>query len=1453
MAYDLNGRALFLLSELIEQADFPLSDYLPASSVSALFEGLYYTEASMWASDANLVLEVQLVWAGELVLSPPGCDAFSLVLAAGGTGLSTMLVEIVLGPDFAMTWNEATAVLRVSEDVLRDVATGGPAEIALSGNLTISPSGITLGNFSGGSLAPAYLCGTLIEVEAAGVVPVFGEVQRPLYATPDFSGLAIDSLTVRVPSAYLTLDGGGTLEFVLEKGTIGNTGFSGAVSAAWSSTDAEPQPAGRFLGFPFRFREFSLEIEQNAIIAASLAIDIRLEELESGGAEKWIGLEVAFGSEGSFSATADATVVFEFAKVLRLTATRFRLQEEDGLWTFYLSGSAALLLEGMDGPELSFTDFGITSAGDFRMPEGGGIALDSPVIVQWHFVRLTLTKLRFGHSEADPNKLMLGLSAEVMLMEGLPAGASVEGMVAEWDPRAGGLPDVRFDGIGLSFGEPGSFTASLKVGYQNSSSGIEFRGTGSLALSALDMEISIGVVVGQDTVEGFTYLYLFADAKLLPTGIPIAQTGLSIYGFQGLLAYNMALNVDEAVAADERYYRLFSQDPIGITAVSKWVKREGQNALGFGIVIGTLDRGFMVHTKGMLVVAFPDLTILLQAKADFLKVKPTLGDTSEGSLDALLVYASGDASLSLDIAAQWSLAPAYAVEGTARAFFSFEDLSAWYLEIGQDKDGKRVTAQAIQWGSNWLFSAGFWFRLDNDGLVTGAQLDVALRADSGGFWAEASGTAKGEMGLAWEPLQWEGMVSLTARIGAGYKGVSVSATFNGTARARLHKPFDVLITVSACVKAALWEICHTFDFSWQAPDPPVLELALRTGAATPMNWTARQSGDSETPELDTGVVSLSLSATSTQVIQPHSCLSLAFAKPMVDDTGAFNEAAALGDGGYLTIGSGSGYSAAYHLTSLSLVRDPDGAAEPFTVWGTWEQDTLEQNTVLNLFSSERFGDDGSLTSSYISSIVINYCEEPTQSRRCVSFDDVEPGFGRLPDGSLYRWVQGVSPVIGTTGGQGIVLGLADKLRFRINAPVERIFIDAESLPGFIPETKTFAVNKSANGLFDATILNWRLLRLCYKQGHHGRRFSLTARSGGALTGNEAWSVPESAQILPPNETFELRVEHTAVLKAPDGAEDAPLVTTTVARFKTAGPPDYEGALTDYVAATYPSDGARPVYTGYDLAVTFLQEYVPYLYTAAGSRLVYRLFDAEGRLVTDGQGGMELTPALFNGPAEQSVTMSYWQAVYEENVQRGCVDEVTFETDANTVLRLDSLALLPNTRYVAQLVSEQQPSVPLLTWGFTTSRHATFTELANTSREIAASRRAAAALGGSDFDGVARSLGAATIAYVEHVTVTPWLDAAGSACVALLIEAPEPLDFKTRLTIKVHGRATDVWANGDSTRGFVTPRGGATWPLRLLRVEFTWVRDAGESLPKLSVAGDLSAEVVDFSVDPREAL
>jgi hypothetical protein len=58
MAFDLTGRAIYPISDLLDVADFPLAEYLPIEAIEGVFESLGYTDATIY----RMVTTWSLTW-----------------------------------------------------------------------------------------------------------------------------------------------------------------------------------------------------------------------------------------------------------------------------------------------------------------------------------------------------------------------------------------------------------------------------------------------------------------------------------------------------------------------------------------------------------------------------------------------------------------------------------------------------------------------------------------------------------------------------------------------------------------------------------------------------------------------------------------------------------------------------------------------------------------------------------------------------------------------------------------------------------------------------------------------------------------------------------------------------------------------------------------------------------------------------------------------------------------------------------------------------------------------------------------------------------------------------------------------------------------------------------------------------------------------------------------------
>jgi hypothetical protein len=1492
MPYDLTGRSLTPLSELISQSDFPLLEMLSFDQVASVFNRLYVAEHSVMVIGDNLMIDAYLAFPEEISFSIPGADAYAVVLGSAGPGWTALKMHLAVGPDFALVLSDLTLGLRFDPNVLRNPKTGAGAEINTACTLTIDADGLRVTNHGTLTLEKSQVGGTAVLVEASDVMLVLDGDPLPefLAGQEGFRGIAFERLAVSIPPEYLQLPPGQTLDLAIEHGAVGTTGFTG--EASFSAGSDSPVP-GSFLGFDCRLRKIELNFFENALLAGGLELDLRLRPLEARGAEKWVRLDVDFDQDGGFSASASAVqppeastkpgalVTVDFAGAVKLALSGLRMERDaistGDVWSVYFSGEVQVDIPGANWPELGFDEIGVNSKGDLLLSEGGGITFETPLVVEWYFVRLMIPKFRFGRPEGSRSLLQVKLSAEVDLIEGLPAGASVDGLTITWDPASDAAPDVSFSGIGVEFSSPGVFSAGIKVGFIQQGNSVEFRGQGHLELSALDMNMQIGVIVGHDAPQDFSYLYLFADAKLLPTGIPIGNSGLSIYGFQGLIAYNMALALDTSLPEDERYYEIFVRQPgIGITAIEKWGKHKGQNALGIGVVLGTADKGFVFNVKGLLAVAFPDLVILLQAKANFLKLKPDMSTASEGTMDALMVFDSIQNTFTFDIVASWGVPNVVEVGGSARVFFDFDDPSAFYLRIGQNIDGKRISANVIRWGDKWLFSAGFWFEVNARGVVTGVLIEVGVRYEGGGFWIEAIGRAYGEMKLFWEPPQFEGSLALSGRIGAGYRGLSVGISLGGEATVRVARPKEVRLSARACLKALFWKACVGHTFRWDDIKDPILERPLRDVSAKPRDWTLLVS-DKDAAKADDGVVDL-LEGRMTAGVQPHSFLTINFAKPMIDNTGRFNEAVPLPNDGFLTVGEKSGYSASYELMEVRLVRNPGGDNEAIDIWGVWAQETPNYNTSLRLLSSERFAHDGSLTESFVEGTELDYCGEPVDQRLCLPLEGLEPGYGLLAGKFRYHWDTSRSaypyndrrnsPFIELLSGDVFSVWLGggeSNVEYKATECPERerteewrhaleksgdghprnagtVLKIAKSVPAQQGETGEWIMPVNDGGQC--------LLEICFDTGHGDPEYVLGKRRGGLKTDKEEWTVPDSARLLIPGQTYSLSVELKTRLRRLDGipSEQPDAQQTWTGTFTVALPPLYRGALDNYVAATYPGMDARPIYTGYDFAVRFVDDYINYLYAAGQQQLLIRLFDGQGRPVVDQSGNAVLIPATQKGMPEKGLSQSYWEKQYLINKDAGCIVKDLGDQSGETTITLPAsvLALTANSQYRAALVSDKKVDVALHYWTFTTSQYKRFTDLVKPAEKVHRPVPTFATITSDSFESACRQLQIATVAFVSQSTLTPFVSQDRSQLVAVLFEAPEPLDPATRLSVSLDGAVVQVIANGDGTRLLLHRKTG-TWPAGDHVLKLTWSRgkpgDPAETLRAEN--GVLGDETVEF--------
>jgi len=181
----------------------------------------------------------------------------------------------------------------------------------------------------------------------------------------------------------------------------------------------------------------------------------------------------------------------------------------------------------------------------------------------------------------------------------------------------------------------------------------------------------------------FLSLYLGVQFS---TPLPLANSGMAIYGFKGLFVMNgqrrLPSNPDP------------NPDPVGreldwwrTPPEQKYEPQKDQFALGVGVVVGTLpDVSFCVSCAGMVVVAFPDVEVILGVDVNIVEV-PDTEVTDEGGASGTItgLIVIDDEAVKLAVSAQYTIPRVLEVRAPFSGFFPYPGTGKKvYVRIGSD-------------------------------------------------------------------------------------------------------------------------------------------------------------------------------------------------------------------------------------------------------------------------------------------------------------------------------------------------------------------------------------------------------------------------------------------------------------------------------------------------------------------------------------------------------------------------------------------------------------------------------------------------------------------------------------------------------------------------------------------------------------------------------------------------
>ena len=271
----------------------------------------------------------------------------------------------------------------------------------------------------------------------------------------------------------------------------------------------------------------------------------------------------------------------------------------------------------------------------------------------------------------------------------------------------GASPDfgVELTAFGASVDIPGALAGK---GYMEL--GQEIGGQIDLTLVPISTRVCAGLKIAQiPEQQGGPATGVIVTLEVeLPVCIPLANSGLGIYGFLGLFAMHYGRNEsgleNSAVPALAWLKDRADGNP---TNLSAWKPAIDRWAFGVGAILGTVGTSVLLNLKGVLLLELPGPRILLLMKARMLQAMPALGDkNAEGNLLAVIDVDAAKGTLTIGLVADYTIDPLIQLRLPVEAFFNLGDSKDWHLYLGRYDDPVQASLFGVVEGSGYLMLSG---------------------------------------------------------------------------------------------------------------------------------------------------------------------------------------------------------------------------------------------------------------------------------------------------------------------------------------------------------------------------------------------------------------------------------------------------------------------------------------------------------------------------------------------------------------------------------------------------------------------------------------------------------------------------------------------------------------------------------------------------------------------------
>ncbi len=376
-----------------------------------------------------------------------------------------------------------------------------------------------------------------------------------------------------------------------------------------------------------------------------------------------------------------------------------------------------------------------------------------------------------------------------------------------------------------------------------------------IAAGTFDLGVMLGFTYVKIVLDsnGDLIAWSFAGEVVMPTPIELG-CGFGIKSLGLMVGQNyLPLPKQNKLPYDRWLEAGLKNDAENILdVINYWTPAQEAFAAGFSIGLATtMDNGFILRAKAMLVLAIPGPLIVIAGKADVLR-KPE--SKLVGIFNLLIIYDHDDPGILASLSFRYDVKHLVSIYGMAELYFDFDEPNRWHFYLGTP--AKPVTAKALG-----IFEAGAYLVIDAYKLAVGVKVFYGYNWDIGPLYIKAYIAFSGELLISWNPVYMQVTIKLIGELAVKIFGFGLSAGLSADLLIKAPSPWYLYAAAEARFSISLlffsWSFKARLEFSWgddSLPAPPVvltllfeearrfkaLASSLRTYTSlTPDNFTAQ--------------------------------------------------------------------------------------------------------------------------------------------------------------------------------------------------------------------------------------------------------------------------------------------------------------------------------------------------------------------------------------------------------------------------------------------------------------------------------------------------------------------------------------------------------------------------------------------------------------------------------------